>query len=398
MIRLDDVSKRHGSQILFVDAKLALFRGDKVGLVGPNGSGKSTIFRLMTRDEQPDAGQVVVERNVVIGYFGQDVGEMKGQSVVAETLDGAGPVAKVAARLRELEGLLADPEQADRMDKLIEEFGDVQAQFEQLGGYALDARAREILAGLGFAQDVMDRDVGTLSGGWKMRVALARILLMNPDVMLLDEPTNHLDIESIVWLESFLQTFEGALILTSHDRGWLFHSRITIWKSPVTEMQRTKAHGLLYKTLCKDSSSSRVGAADYLLVFRKRGENPNPITHNNDDLPLDLWQELASPVWWTVNQTRVLNARIARGDKDERHICPLQLDVIDRALALWSNPGDMVFSPFTGIGSEGYCALKKGRRFVGAELKESYWQTACANLCKSEEEQHSLFENCEAAA
>ncbi|MFO0549713.1 MAG: ABC-F family ATP-binding cassette domain-containing protein [Polyangiaceae bacterium] len=221
MIRLDAVSKRHGSQILFVDASLAVFRGDKVGLVGPNGSGKSTIFRLMTREEQPDAGQVVVEKNVVIGHFGQDAGEMKGQPVVAATLDGAGPVAAVSKRLRDLEAALGDPDQADLLEEHIEEFGEVQAQFEQLGGYALDARAREILAGLGFSQETMEMDVGALSGGWKMRVALARILLMKPDVMLLDEPTNHLDIESIVWLESFLQSFEGALILTSHDRAFM---------------------------------------------------------------------------------------------------------------------------------------------------------------------------------
>jgi hypothetical protein len=196
------------------------------------------------------------------------------------------------------------------------------------------------------------------------------------------------DLLATKWKDGAIEfkDFSGAISAALRARGFLFHSRITIWKSPVTEMQRTKAHGLLYKTLCKDSANARVGAPDYLLVFRKRGQNPQPISHTHDDLPLDLWQELASPVWWTVNQTRVLNGRNARDDRDERHICPLQLDVIERALTLWSNPGDLVFSPFAGIGSEGFCSVKKGRRFVGAELKESYWKAACANLCAAEQD------------
>jgi hypothetical protein len=188
-----------------------------------------------------------------------------------------------------------------------------------------------------------------------------------------------------------LKNFSEAIASAFRSRGWLFHSRITIWKSPVTEMQRTKAHGLLYKTLCKDSASSRVGVPDYLLVFRKRGENPKPIEHNEGNLPLSLWQELASPVWMTVNQSNVLNGEVAREDRDERHICPLQLDVINRALTLWSAPDDVVFSPFAGIGSEGVCAVKMGRRFVGAELKRSYWEQACNYLAKAETERVDLF-------
>ena len=221
MIRLDAVSKQHGRRILFLDASCAVFRGDKVGLVGPNGSGKSTIFRMIVREEAPDAGQVAVDRGTTIGYFSQDVGEMSGVSVVAATLQGAGPVSEAAATLATLEAELADPANADDMERLVEAFGEAQARYEELGGYALDARAREILAGLGFAEDTMEADVGTLSGGWKMRVGLARILLMRPDAMLLDEPTNHLDIESIIWLEQFLKGFEGALMLTSHDREFL---------------------------------------------------------------------------------------------------------------------------------------------------------------------------------
>jgi ATPase subunit of ABC transporter with duplicated ATPase domains len=221
VIRLDSVTKQHGRQILFMDASFAINRGEKIGLVGPNGSGKSTLFRMIVREEEPDGGQVTVDRGTSIGYFSQDVGEMQGQSVIAATLAGAGAVAEVAERLRAIEHSLGDPTLTDSMDRLLQEFGEVQARFEELGGYALDAQAREILAGLGFLPDIVESDVGTLSGGWKMRVALARILLMNPDVLLLDEPTNHLDIESILWLEQFLKNFKGALIMTSHDREFV---------------------------------------------------------------------------------------------------------------------------------------------------------------------------------
>ena len=221
MIRLDSISKQHGKQILFLEASMSVFKGEKVGLVGPNGAGKSTIFRLVMKEEQPDSGQVAVDRGVTVGYFSQDVGEMSGRTVAEETMAGAGPVSEAAHELHELEHAMADPDRVDEMEELIERFGHAQARFDELGGYALEARAREILAGLGFRPEVVDDDVGKLSGGWKMRVALARILLMRPDALLLDEPTNHLDIESIIWLERFLRTFEGALIITSHDREFL---------------------------------------------------------------------------------------------------------------------------------------------------------------------------------
>ncbi|MFY8152822.1 MAG: ATP-binding cassette domain-containing protein, partial [Hyphomicrobiales bacterium] len=208
MIRLESISKQHGHQILFIEASAALQRGEKIGLVGPNGAGKSTLFRMITGEEPPDEGQVSVERGVTIGYFSQDVGEMSGRSAVAEVMDGAGPVSEVAAELKDLEAAMADPDQADDMDAIIERYGEVQARFEELDGYALEGRAREVLAGLSFTQEMMDGDVGKLSGGWKMRVALARILLMRPDVMLLDEPSNHLDLESLIWLEQFLRAYE----------------------------------------------------------------------------------------------------------------------------------------------------------------------------------------------
>ena len=221
MIRLDDIALQHGRQVLFVGASAVIHRGEHVGLVGPNGAGKSTLFRLITKEEEPDEGQVSVDRGVTIGHFSQDASEMKGKTVVAEAMDGAGPVSKVAAELRELEHALADPERGGEMESLLERFGNVQARFEELGGYGLEARAREILAGLGFSQERMDQDVGELSGGWKMRVALARILLMNPDALLLDEPSNHLDLESLIWLENFLEGFQGAILITSHDREFL---------------------------------------------------------------------------------------------------------------------------------------------------------------------------------
>ncbi|OJF94937.1 ABC-F family ATP-binding cassette domain-containing protein [Pararhizobium antarcticum] len=221
MIRIENISKQLSHRILFIEASAALNRGEKVGLVGPNGAGKTTVFRMITGEEQPDEGQVSVDKGVTIGYFNQDVGEMEGRSAVAEVMNGAGPVSVVAAELHALETAMVDPERMDEMDEIIERYGEVQARYEELDGYALDGRAREVLAGLSFTEEMMDGDVGALSGGWKMRVALARILLMRPDVMLLDEPSNHLDLESLIWLEAFLKTYEGALLMTSHDREFM---------------------------------------------------------------------------------------------------------------------------------------------------------------------------------
>ncbi len=221
MIRLENISKQNGNQLLYIEASAVLLKGEKIGFVGPNGAGKTTLFRMITGEETPDEGQVSIDRGVVIGYFSQDVGEMKGRSVVAEVMDGAGPVSEVAAELRQLEAAMVDPDQSDKMDDIIHRYGEVQARFEELDGYALDGRAREVLAGLSFTEAMMEGDVGALSGGWKMRVALARILLMRPDVMLLDEPSNHLDLESLIWLEQFLKDYDGALLMTSHDREFM---------------------------------------------------------------------------------------------------------------------------------------------------------------------------------
>jgi ATPase subunit of ABC transporter with duplicated ATPase domains len=221
MIRVENISKQNSHRILFIEASASLQKGEKVGLVGPNGAGKTTLFRMINKEEQPDEGQVAVDRGVTIGYFSQDVGEMAGRSAVAEVMEGAGPVSAVAAELRELEAAMVDPDRAGDLDRIIERYGEVQARYEELDGYSLEGRAREVLAGLGFSQEMMEGDVGALSGGWKMRVALGRILLMRPDAMLLDEPSNHLDLESIIWLEEFLKGYEGALLMTSHDRAFM---------------------------------------------------------------------------------------------------------------------------------------------------------------------------------
>jgi DNA modification methylase len=188
-----------------------------------------------------------------------------------------------------------------------------------------------------------------------------------------------------------IRDFRGEIIRSHEDVGFIYHSEVCIWKDPVTAMQRTKALGLLHKQIKKDSCMSRQGIADYLVTMRKPGDNPEPVTHTNESFPVDLWQKYASPVWMDINPSNTLQHRSAREHNDERHIAPLQLQVIERAVELWSNPGDVVFSPFTGIGSEGYVSVKMGRRFVGSELKPSYYGQACRNLAQAKSEQGGLF-------
>jgi ATPase subunit of ABC transporter with duplicated ATPase domains len=216
MISLTNVTKQYGAQILFLDASFQLNPKEKVGLVGPNGAGKTTIFRLITGEEEPDDGVVERPRRATIGYFRQDVGDLAGRSVLAETIAGAGEVGELGQELAALEHQLA--EGLGDLDLVLSRFGEVQARYQEVGGYQVEARAQSILAGLGLSAEQVAGDVGRLSGGWKMRVALARILLMRPEVLLLDEPTNYLDIESILWLETFLRDYDGAVLMTCHDR------------------------------------------------------------------------------------------------------------------------------------------------------------------------------------
>jgi ATPase subunit of ABC transporter with duplicated ATPase domains len=221
MISFTNISKQYGRQILFVDASFQLNPGEKVGLVGPNGSGKTTLFRMIVGEESPDEGEVSVPRRMTVGYFRQDVEEMAGRSVLDEAIAGSGRLGELHHELEALQHAMADPAQADDMDRILARFGDVQEEYDHAGGYGLEAQAREVLHGLGFDEERIDGDVGALSGGWKMRVAMARVLLGKPDVLLMDEPTNHLDIESIIWLEEFLKTQAGALLMTSHDREFM---------------------------------------------------------------------------------------------------------------------------------------------------------------------------------
>src|SRR6187399_1327916 len=221
MISFSRISKQYGRQVLFVDASFQLNAGDKVGLVGPNGAGKTTLFRMIVGEESPDDGEVTVPRKATIGYFRQDVEEMSGRSVLDEAIAGSGRVGDLHHELEALQHAMADPARLGDMDTIVARFGEVQEEYEHLGGYALESQAREVLHGLGFDDERIDGDVGALSGGWKMRVAMARVLLGKPDVLLMDEPTNHLDIESIIWLEQFLKSHEGALLMTSHDREFM---------------------------------------------------------------------------------------------------------------------------------------------------------------------------------
>jgi ATPase subunit of ABC transporter with duplicated ATPase domains len=221
MISFSRVSKQYGKQVLFVDASFQLNAGEKVGLVGPNGAGKTTLFRMIVGEETPDEGDVSVPKRTTIGYFRQDVEEMSGRSVLDEAILGSGRVGDLHHELEQLQHDMADPAKADDMDRILARFGEVQEEYDHLGGYALEAQAREVLLGLGFDEERIDGDVGALSGGWKMRVAMARVLLGRPDVLLMDEPTNHLDIESIIWLEDFLKSLPGALLMTSHDREFM---------------------------------------------------------------------------------------------------------------------------------------------------------------------------------
>ncbi|MBL8751596.1 MAG: ABC-F family ATP-binding cassette domain-containing protein, partial [Planctomycetes bacterium] len=221
MITLTGINKRHGHQVLFVDASLQLNPGEKVGLTGPNGAGKSTVFRMIVGEEKPDEGDVALPKRLTVGYFRQDMGEMSGRSVLDEAIAGSGKAGALHHEIEQLQRDMSDPDKASEMEKILERYGEIQGEYQDLGGYELEARSKEVLHGLGFSDEQIEGDVGALSGGWKMRVGMAKVLLGNFDVLLLDEPTNHLDIESILWLEQFLQQTKSAVLMTCHDRDFM---------------------------------------------------------------------------------------------------------------------------------------------------------------------------------
>ena len=222
MVHLTNIYKQYGSHILFKDTSLQILPGTRTGLVGPNGVGKTSIFRLITGEEEADKGDISCSKKTVIGYFSQDVGEMSGRSVLEEVMSAAGEIVELGKQMRDMEAAMSEPMEDDALADLLEKYGNIVEIFEHRGGYELDSRAKEVLSGLGFGQEDFSLPVETYSGGWKMRIALAKILTINPDVLLLDEPTNHLDIESILWMEEWLSTsFKGALLMTCHDREFM---------------------------------------------------------------------------------------------------------------------------------------------------------------------------------
>ena len=222
MIHLTDITKQHGNRILFKNASFQILPGSRTGLVGSNGAGKSTIFRIITGEEGIDSGDISCSKKTVIGYFSQDVGEMAGCSALEEVISAAAITVKLGDQIRTMEGQMCEPLDDDEMAALLERYGNVQQEFEHRGGYDLESRAQTVLTGLGIGPNDYNNPVESFSGGWKMRIALAKILTLNPDVLLLDEPTNHLDVESIIWLENWLsEDYKGALVMTSHDRDFM---------------------------------------------------------------------------------------------------------------------------------------------------------------------------------
>ncbi len=222
MIQLSNITRQHGSQILFREASCQILPGTHTGLVGPNGAGKSTIFRIIAGQEEPDAGEVIIPKKTTIGYFSQDVGDMSGRSALEEVMATCAATVKLAEAMKEMEAAMCEPQSDEAMAALLERYGTAVEEFEHMEGYDLDTRAQSVLTGLGIGPDRYDHPVESFSGGWKMRIALAGILTLKPDVLLLDEPTNHLDVESIIWLEEWLSTeFSGSLLMTSHDRDFM---------------------------------------------------------------------------------------------------------------------------------------------------------------------------------
>jgi ATP-binding cassette subfamily F protein 3 len=319
MIHLTGITKRQGQRVLYENASFLVRADDRIGLVGPNGAGKTTIFRLIVGEDQPDAGGITVLPNTVVGYFSQDVGDMRGRSALAEVMAGAGRVSDLGAIIQEAEALLASADaesmSPDAMEKLMERYGDAQAEFQNLGGYDLEARAQAILTGLGIGPADYHRPVEQFSGGWKMRIALARILALNPDVVLLDEPTNHLDIESILWLEEWLRAFKGAIVMTSHDRE--FMNRLV---GRIVEI----AHGQI---------SVYSGNYDFYLRERETRREQHIAAHRRQQEMLAKEEEFIAKFAARASHAAQVQSRVKKLDKIERIEAPPETKTIDFTFA-----------------------------------------------------------------
>ena len=229
MVHLSNITKQYGNKVLFKNASFQINPGEKSGLVGPNGAGKSTIFRLITNEESADNGQISKPGKTVIGYFSQNIEEMSGRTVLEEVLSATGNISKIENRLKELEAKLSEPLDDDQMAKVLDEYGELQADFESKGGYEVEPRAKQILSGLGIHQEDQGRPTESFSGGWKMRIALAKILILAPDVLLMDEPTNHLDIDAKAELKRAMQAYKGTIVLVSHEPEFYEGLATKVW-------------------------------------------------------------------------------------------------------------------------------------------------------------------------
>lgn len=315
MIHLTNLTKRQGQRVLYENASFLVRQEDRIGLVGPNGAGKTTIFRLIMGEDTPEAGNIVILPNVKVGYFSQDVGDMHGRSALAEVMAGAGRVSELAKFIQEVEERLAhsetNPIPDDEFGPLMERYGDAQMEFQQLDGYDLEARAKAVLTGLGIGPLDYDRPVESFSGGWKMRIALARILVMQPDVLLLDEPTNHLDIESILWLEEWLRSFKGGIVMTSHDRE--FMNRLVNRVVEIANKQITVYNG------------------NYEFYLRERDVRREQLlaSHRRQQEMLAKEEEFIAKFAARASHAAQVQSRVKKLDKIERIEIPAEAKTID---------------------------------------------------------------------
>ena len=349
MIHLANITRQHGTRTLFQSASFQITPGSRSGLVGPNGAGKSTIFRLITGEEQLDGGEISCSKKTVIGYFSQDVGDMAGRSALAEVMAASARTMQLGEEIKAMESAMCEPMADDALALLLEKYGDAQEEFEHRGGYDLESRAQAVLTGLGIGPEDYLRPVESFSGGWKMRIALAKILTINPDVLLLDEPTNHLDVESIVWLERWLATeFKGAVLMTSHDRE--FMNRL------VTRIIEV-ADGAI---------TTYGGNYDFYLRERDIRREQLLASHRRQQEMLAKEEEFISRFAARASHAAQVQSRVKKLDKIERIEIPAEQKVIkftfnepprsgddvakiDQLAKVWAVPGDAGKSVFSGV-------------------------------------------------